>query len=134
MNKQMSHKLPPYMYIPGIPTIKYMSTTKVLVLSERQQQMLDVIMKHFEINLSDLKKRKKCKELVYHRAICSYLLYMHGELTLKSIGAIYSQHHTTILNQIQTVTDQLSLKGENPYKIDISSLENIIYSRKSIVA
>lgn len=134
MNKQMSHKLPPYMYIPGIPTIKNRAKRKILILSERQQAMLDSVMKYFETNISDLAKKKRHKDLVYHRSICSYIMYVHGELTLKDIGALYAQHYSTIISQIHSVTDQLTLKQENSYKVDVSALENVIYGKKSIVA
>lgn len=128
MNYVMAHghKLPSYMMLPGMPHINGMSRRRTLILSDKQDAIINVFMSYFVTDMNAVLKKTRARQIVYHKSMLSYVLYHHGEMVVENIGALYSMNHTTILHHIKSVKDQLSLRNENVYKHDINNLSRLI--------
>jgi len=54
-----------------------------------------------------LKKRNRKRELVMARQFIYYFLRKRTALSLKSIGEIFGQDHTTVIHSVDTITNLL---------------------------
>lgn len=73
---------------------------------------------------SELRKVKSRKrELVIARQVSMYFVRRRCiHMSLKEIGSFFDQHHTSVLNGIKAVEDQLSI--DKRFKANLEYLEN----------
>lgn len=120
MNFLLSKKyMPSYMMMPGLPPIKNLGRRTILILSDRQEAIINLYLSHFNIELGWLRQRTRAKKNVYHRAILSYILYHYTDMVMVDIAKfLMLDNHTTIRHSLIVVEGQLSLKVRNSYQDD----------------
>ena len=73
-------------------------------------RIIDIICKYYDTNIEQLKKRNRKREIVTVRRMCIYFLKKNTHSTLKSIGDIFGQDHTTVIHSLDTIQDFIDIK------------------------
>lgn len=82
-----------YYTVPGIVRIKPIS----------QDFIVEVVCTVCLTSMEVLKKRNRKRELVIARQFIYFFLRNRTSLTLKSIGELFSQDHTTVIHSLDTI-------------------------------
>lgn len=82
---------------------------------------------HFQVRLPDLKSKTRTKPLVTARQAAMWLIKKHLEKPLVDIGRAFGgKDHTTVINALRRIDDQLTKDSE--IKKDIDELEGRIHN------
>jgi chromosomal replication initiator protein len=77
------------------------------------QQIIDAVIKFYNVRLSDLQSKKRHKSIALPRQICMYIARSKTRYSLEEIGGYFGgRDHTTVMHAIRTVTDQ---RNTNPH-------------------
>jgi len=69
------------------------------------QNILDAVIKYYNVKLSDLQSKKRHKSIAFPRQVCMYLARRHTRFSLEEIGGYFGgRDHTTVLHAVRTVT------------------------------
>ena len=72
------------------------------------QQILDAVIKYYNLKLSDLQSKKRNQSIAFPRQICMYLARKHTRYSLEEIGGYFGgRDHTTILHGVRTIDRQM---------------------------
>ena len=74
---------------------------------EMVERIIACIANNYRMTPADLKGRKKSKEIANARHICIYIIRTMTDMSLPSIGTIFSRDHTTILNSIEVIEKKM---------------------------
>jgi chromosomal replication initiator protein len=97
--------------------------TATITIEEIQRLAAD----HFKVRVVDLKSKTRTKPLVTARQAAMYLVKKHLEKSLVDIGRAFGgKDHTTVLNALRKIEDQLKKNSE--IKRDIEELEGRIHN------
>lgn len=80
------------------PGLKYPS-----LVQKPYEETLTKILEYNGLKMEDLKKRNRKRELVETRMLCAWVLKHEHFWTLKRIGILFNQDHTTIIHLLQRV-------------------------------
>ena len=72
--------------------------------------IIEVICEVCNTNMEMLKKRNRKRELVMARHFICYFLRKRTSLSLKSIGNLFGQDHTTVMHGIDTIRNLLCIE------------------------
>jgi chromosomal replication initiator protein len=76
------------------------------------QQIIDVVIKFYNVRLADLQSKKRHKSIALPRQVCMYIARSKTRYSLEEIGGYFGgRDHTTVMHAIRTVTDQ---RNSNP--------------------
>lgn len=87
------------------------------------QNILDVVMKYYNIRLADLQSKRRHKSIAFPRQMCMFLARRHTRYSLEEIGGYFGgRDHTTVLHAIRTIDNGTK---ENPQTAEqVAHLEN----------
>lgn len=71
-------------------------------------KIFGAVSKRYNIPLETLKGKKRTDDIANARHICIYLLRTLTELSLSSIGGLFSRDHTTVLSSIRKIEKEIS--------------------------
>lgn len=75
-------------------------------------QIIAVVIRHFNVKLSDLQSKRRTQSLAYPRQVCMYLARLHTNHSLEEIGGYFGgRDHTTVLYAADKIS---KLIEENP--------------------
>ena len=60
-------------------------------------------------DMDALTKRNRSRKVLYPRQIIQYLLRSYYGYTLKSIGILFNQHHTSVMHSIESIEIMISI-------------------------
>ena len=60
-------------------------------------------------NINDLTKRNRSRKVLYPRQVIAYFLRIYYNYTLKSIGKLFNQHHTSVMHSIDSIEIMISI-------------------------
>ena len=60
-------------------------------------------------DMDALTKRNRSRKVLYPRQIVQYLLRSYYGYTLKSIGTLFNQHHTSVMHSIESIEIMISI-------------------------
>ena len=73
---------------------------------EKANKIIDLILNEYSLTVETIKSKSRVKPLPEARFICYELIKYNTELSLKSIGKIFSgRDHSTIINGLKAVSD-----------------------------
>lgn len=84
-------------------------------------RVLESVAKKFGVTVENLKSPMRNKEIKYPRHIAIYILREYTGLSLPKIGSIFNRDHSTALNSINTVKNELKKKNSS-FEMDISDI------------
>ncbi|MGH7175926.1 MAG: helix-turn-helix domain-containing protein, partial [Tepidisphaeraceae bacterium] len=68
------------------------------------QQILEVVIKYYNVRLADLQSKKRHKSIAFPRQVCMYLARRNTRYSLEEIGNYFGgRDHTTVLHAVRTV-------------------------------
>jgi chromosomal replication initiator protein len=71
------------------------------------QQIIDVVIKFYNVRLADLQSKKRHKSIALPRQVCMYIARSKTRYSLEEIGGYFGgRDHTTVMHAIRTVTEQ----------------------------
>lgn len=89
-------------------------------------KILKAVCSYYALNLSDIKGKRRTKNIVVPRQIAMYLIYDMTETPFMSIGELLGgRDHTTIMHGVKKVQEELMLIGTT--KNDIANIKQFIY-------
>ena len=93
------------------------------------EQIRHVICTYYCISKEDLFSKGRQTEIVKHRQNLHYLCYKYTLASLRSIGDLTKQDHSTVLNSVSTVSDHIDTEPE--YAREIADLELFLNACKN---
>jgi len=90
-------------------------------------RIFDKVTKKYNISEEDLKGKKRTKDIAKVRHICIYIIRKMTDLSLPSIGKIFSRDHTTIISSLDNI--ETDIKENSLLEIEINELINEIKER-----
>ena len=84
------------------------------------ERIISTVSKNFGISADDIKSKKKSENIVNARHICIYIIRKLTDLSLQSIGEIFSRDHSTIISSLNKV--DINIKTKKNYEEEINSL------------
>lgn len=70
------------------------------------QQIIDQVMRFYNVRLSDLQSKKRHKSIALPRQVCMYFARQKTRYSLEEIGGYFGgRDHTTVLHAIRTIAD-----------------------------
>ena len=86
---------------------------------------------HFDIKISDLKSKKRSRQISIPRQIAMYLCREHTKSSLPEIGRQFGgKDHTTVIFSHKKISNKI--KENNDLKNSISEILNLIEEGKSV--
>ena len=86
-----------------------------------------IVAEHFKTRIVDLKSKNRSKPIVVARQMAMFLIKSHLDKSLVDIGRSFgSRDHTTVLNALRRMEDQLS--KDSDLKKDFDELQNRIHN------
>jgi chromosomal replication initiator protein len=68
------------------------------------QQISDIVVKYYNVKMSDLQSKKRHKSIAFPRQVCMFLARRHTRYSLEEIGGYFGgRDHTTVLHAVRTV-------------------------------
>ncbi len=125
------NKLKMYSELQGVP-ISLDLAKKVLahhddVATITIEEIQRLASEHYRVRLPDLKSKTRTKPLVTARQVAMYLVKKHLDKPLVDIGRAFGgKDHTTVINALRRIEDQLHKDSE--IKKDIDELETRIHN------
>lgn len=102
----------PYV-VPGIK-FEYMPVFDKDSDEVRAEKIIMKISNHFKVSIDKVKSKSRKHEIMTPRHWCMWFLKQKTSLTLKEIGDIMGgRDHTTVINSIQIIREQLKWKIHN---------------------
>lgn len=90
-------------------------------------QIVDIVCDHFNISKSDLKSKKRTREIAQARQIAMYLCKQNTNLPYKTIGEIIGgKNHATVVHACKTVS--ALIETDKAFKVNV---EQIIHKLKN---
>jgi len=87
------------------------------------QQIMEVVVKYYNVRLSDLQSKKRHKSIAFPRQVCMFLARKHTRYSLEEIGGYFGgRDHTTVLHAVRTVDHDL--KNEPDIPEQLAHIEN----------
>lgn len=91
-------------------------------------QIQDTVAKYYQVTVSDLKGKKRIKQIVMPRQIAMYLAREMTENSLPKIGAEFGgKDHTTVIHAHEKITSELTMDEE--LKAQVLELKNQLKNR-----
>lgn len=90
------------------------------------EYLIKIISSHFKISVSEIKSKKRNKEIVFARDIAIFLSKKLTKLSLSDIGKHYSRDHATILHAYRKI-EKLN-KVDLILKYEIEKIEELIHN------
>jgi len=73
------------------------------------QQIIDAVIRFFNVRLSDLQSKKRHKSIALPRQVCMYIARTRTRYSLEEIGGYFGgRDHTTVMHAIRTITEYRS--------------------------
>lgn len=86
--------------------------TRIANLEVSVTRILDAVVRHFHVRLSDLQSKKRSKGIAFARQVCMYLAREMTHLSLEEIGkCLGNRDHTTVLHAERLID---KLRQEDP--------------------
>ena len=70
-------------------------------------RIIKIVAEHFNISSSDIRGRKRTKNIAWPRQIAMYIINDLGEFSMNEIGSEFGKDHTTVIYAIQKVEDSI---------------------------
>lgn len=103
MTKEITN-ISPY----AIPGLKGRYKFKFFVSSgDMSSYIQEIVLNEFGLTLSSVSKRGRRRECVLSRQIIYWLKRRYTSDSLKQMGRVFGQDHTTVLHAVQTINDQM---------------------------
>src|SRR5450432_1000172 len=68
------------------------------------QQISDIVVKYYNVKMSDLQSKKRHKSIAFPRQVCMFLARRHTRYSLEEIGGYFGgRDHTTVLHAVRTI-------------------------------
>jgi len=83
-------------------------------------KILDKVSKKYGIPIDEIKGRKRTKEIAIARHVAVYIMRNVTDMSLPSIGKIFSRDHTTIIASIEAIEKEI--KNNPIFEMDINDL------------
>lgn len=90
-----------------------------------------VVADYFNISYSDIKGKKRHKNIAFARHIAVYLIHQLTELSFTEIGNEFGKDHTTIMHSCEVITKQLQVDESLNDTLDIIKREIKEYKNNS---
>lgn len=90
-----------------------------------------VVADYFNISYSDIKGKKRHKNIAFARHIAVYLIHQLTELSFTEIGNEFGKDHTTIMHSCEVITKQLQVDESLNDTLDIIKREIKEYKHNS---
>lgn len=84
---------------------------------------------HFKMSLEKMKERTRAKEICYPRQVMSYFLATRSPMSLKAIGNMFDQDHTSIMSSRNKIIDAYDKNPNTRQDIDV--LTNLLPKREA---
>ncbi len=82
--------------------------------------VLQVVAKHFNLKVSDLKSKERSRRVAVPRQICMYLIRKYSKKSLPEIGLLLGgRDHTTVLHGVKAITALVESSEEIKHHIDV---------------
>ncbi len=75
--------------------------------SDNVNHIITIVLNYYNITFAQALKKCRLRNVVEAKYACYYLLRTKASLTLKEIGNIFHQDHTTVIHGIDKVRDRL---------------------------
>ena len=86
----------------------------------RIDRIIEVVAKKYGIPASDIKSRRRTKEISQARHVVIYLIRHTTELSLPSIGKVFGRDHTTMISSIESV--EREMEKNSVFNMDIQEM------------
>lgn len=83
-------------------------------------RILTVVSQKYGVPIVDIKSKKKSAHIVGPRHICVYLIRRMTDMSLGRIGKLFGKDHTTIMNSIKNVENEIN--NNSGYESEINDL------------
>ncbi len=84
------------------------------------ERIISAVCKNYSVSEDDIKSKKKSENIANARHICIYVIRKMTDLSLPSIGKIFSRDHSTIISSINKV--DINIKTKKNYEEEIDNL------------
>lgn len=92
----------------AIPGLKGRYKFKFFVSSGDMSEFIqEIVLREFSLTLPKVIKRDRRRENVLARHIIYWLKRRYTSDSLKQMGRVFGQDHTTVLHAVQTINDQM---------------------------
>lgn len=90
----------------------------------KTENILDIVSKYYNISKTELKAKKRTKDVANARQICMYLISEYITMPLSSIGDIFGKDHATVIYAKSKV--EKDMKTNKKIEIQINDLKSMI--------
>lgn len=97
-------------------------STHIITIAEIQK----ICANHFKVNPVDLKSKSRTKPLIVARQVAMFMIKKHLDKSLVDIGRAFSKDHTTVINALRRIENQLGSNSD--LKKDIDDIETRIHN------
>lgn len=109
-----------------IPGIKF-EMMPYLDQEYKAEKIIESVCEFFKVPVSDVIGKSRKTELIPVRFWCAWFVRANTTLSYKSIGKVIGdRHHTTILNAISIIQEQLKWDMPNDFKTQYKLLIKVI--------
>ena len=84
------------------------------------EKIISEVSRKYGVSEDDIRSKKKSENIANARHICVYIIRRMTDLSLPSIGKIFSRDHSTVLSSINKV--DLNIKTKKNYEEEIENL------------
>ncbi len=84
------------------------------------ERIISAVSRTYSVTDDDLKSKKKSESIANARHICIYIIRKMTDLSLQSIGKIFSRDHSTVLSSINKV--EINIKTKKNYEEEINNI------------
>lgn len=89
------------------------------------QQIIDTVVKYYNIKLSDLQSKKRNQSIAFPRQICMFLARKHTRYSLEEIGGYFGgRDHTTVLHGVRQI--DRSMKVDRDVASQVSQIDSLL--------
>ena len=89
------------------------------------QQIIDTVVKYYNLKLSDLQSKKRNQSIAFPRQICMYFARKHTRYSLEEIGGYFGgRDHTTVLHGVRQI--DRCMKVDRDVAQQVSQIESLL--------
>lgn len=92
--------------------MNYMSRVGITYVKICNQDIINKVCEHFDINEEQLKSKRRNRELVDARGIIMYLLHKYKGQTSTSVAKLFGKNHATVLHQSRKIEGYMDVDRE----------------------
>lgn len=82
------------------------------IVSNSYDRVIELCAKEYRINISDIFRRSRVRDIIEPRMIASYIMRYDLMMGVAAIGRVFGQDHTTVLHACRTVQNLMDTEEE----------------------